>query len=375
MFNLPESWDIQFTFFLLSSIILSAFILYFININVVIISILLKFSLIFLIGYPLGSYIQIEMFLMISLIGEILYATKLPFSCIFSVFLTVLILLFQNPVIVSEKMNEVPAASDIIPLVFFLIFTITGGSMLRRYYDLYVTIQARSKELEVVIDRLGMANLRFQEYAKKVEEEKAIEERKRIGRELHDILGYTLTDQMMMIEAVKILIEKKDTSKLKELLNSSKIQLEKSHKEIRNSLYLLRSYDELKTPWIKEINTLVANFRNTSNIKINIDFANVPVVIDQNIFWIIYRSIQESLTNSFRHGKASQIVITFWKSETEILLNIWDNGNGTDTIKEGIGLQGMHERLQSVNGKLTVVNLYHGFQVSISIPYTDKGKA
>jgi signal transduction histidine kinase len=101
----------------------------------------------------------------------------------------------------------------------------------------------------------------------------------------------------------------------------------------------------------------------------------VPVIINQNIFWIIYRSIQESLTNSFRHGKASQIVIAFWKSESEILLNIWDNGNGTDAIKEGIGLQGMHERLQSVNGKLTVVNLHHGFQVSISIPYIDKGKA
>jgi signal transduction histidine kinase len=332
---------------------------------------LLKFILIFLIGYPLGTYMAIETVLMTLLIPEMIYKISPPASLIFAASLMGILILLQNPVYVAGRQNDAPALVDIIPLAFFSVFAMIGVSILYYYYNKYVKIRLRITELEDVIDRLGMANLRFQEYTREVEEQSVNEERKRITRELHDILGYTLTDQMMMTEAAKILVDKNDITKLKELLEHSKKQLAVSHTEIRNSLYLLRSFNEIRTPWKKEIHNLIINFQSTSGIKIDTNFANMPRNINTNVFWIIYRSIQESLTNSFSHGKATQIVINFWKSETDILLNIWDNGNGADNIKEGIGFLGMHERLQSVNGRMSIVNLSHGFQISISIPFAN----
>jgi signal transduction histidine kinase len=84
---------------------------------------------------------------------------------------------------------------------------------------------------------------------------------------------------------------------------------------------------------------------------------------------VISRIIQESFTNSIRHGRASRIQIQFWEFPHEFTMTVTDNGIGADNIVKGIGLAGMEERLEPVGGALVVSSPQEGgFRLRITIP-------
>ena len=64
----------------------------------------------------------------------------------------------------------------------------------------------------------------------------------------------------------------------------------------------------------------------------------------------MFSMIQEGMTNSLRHGKASQVRLMFWQTDSELIVNLYDNGKGSDTIREGIGFSGMRERIARLGG-------------------------
>ncbi len=79
------------------------------------------------------------------------------------------------------------------------------------------------------------------------------------------------------------------------------------------------------------------------------------------------------MTNAFRHGKATEININFFKDKDNIKLSIRDNGKGSDKIIEGIGLKGMRERIENLNGtfKAEVLSDF-GFSLNVMIPLLTK---
>lgn len=68
-----------------------------------------------------------------------------------------------------------------------------------------------------------------------------------------------------------------------------------------------------------------------------------------------YRIIQESLTNIYKHAKATEVSIRIW-TDSQFHLMIQDNGRGFDVTQNttGFGLQGMRERTQALGGHLTI---------------------
>ncbi len=82
----------------------------------------------------------------------------------------------------------------------------------------------------------------------------------------------------------------------------------------------------------------------------------------------IYRLIQEGLTNAFRHGKATGITIILSYNNGFIYVSIWDNGRGSEKIDEGIGLKGMRERIEALNGKIETTSHQSGFTIKVKIP-------
>ena len=82
---------------------------------------------------------------------------------------------------------------------------------------------------------------------------------------------------------------------------------------------------------------------------------------------IIYRVIQESITNSIRHGNASKIWVQIDKLNAEIKLHIKDNGSGCEQINPGFGIKHMMERIGMLNGTVSF-NGEHGFEVDVRIP-------
>jgi len=95
--------------------------------------------------------------------------------------------------------------------------------------------------------------------------------------------------------------------------------------------------------------------------------------LSEHVNLTVYRLVQESLTNSFKHAAASRIdiVLTRTHDTNEVVLNIADNGAGADLQekKSGMGLSGMRERVEMLGGLLTIETApERGFTVEARIP-------
>ena len=102
------------------------------------------------------------------------------------------------------------------------------------------------------------------------------------------------------------------------------------------------------------------------------DFGNLPEKLNGTVERIIFRMLEESMTNAFKHGTADLITIYFLYENGDIIIRIFDNGtrngqNGTE-VKEGIGLRGMRERIEPLGGTLTAQFVADGFLLRAVIP-------
>jgi two-component system sensor histidine kinase UhpB len=86
---------------------------------------------------------------------------------------------------------------------------------------------------------------------------------------------------------------------------------------------------------------------------------------------VIYRIVQESLSNAIRHGKPSRVAISVGRDAGDILVSVEDDGRGFDATqqKPGHGLAGMEERVRAMGGVLTVTGRDDaGVTVSARLP-------
>jgi len=67
---------------------------------------------------------------------------------------------------------------------------------------------------------------------------------------------------------------------------------------------------------------------------------------------VIYRIVQEFLSNSLRHGKASKVNIYMNYNEDELILTLQDNGQGVDKLEKGMGLTNIWERVRELDGQI-----------------------
>ena len=82
---------------------------------------------------------------------------------------------------------------------------------------------------------------------------------------------------------------------------------------------------------------------------------------------MIYRVVQESITNAIRHGKAKQIDVNLWKEDKWLNLEIKDNGIGCEEIHTGFGLIHIEERIKMLKGTVEYDGS-NGFKVTARIP-------
>jgi signal transduction histidine kinase len=217
------------------------------------------------------------------------------------------------------------------------------------------------------ITNLSNANLAFQDHAEYVESESASRERNRITRELHDVTAYALTNIAMTMNAAKVLL-RDNPAELSDLFETTRRQAEDALQETRKTLYLLRSVEDRKLEGLHAFVHLARQFQQATGVAVQINYGNVPFSLGRDVDGLIYRLIQQGLTNAFRHGKADEVRVNLWRADTEIRVSISDNGRGSEEVKEGIGLRGMRERLAAVGGTLQPHSRPDGFDLSATIP-------
>ncbi len=221
--------------------------------------------------------------------------------------------------------------------------------------------------LDEAYDRIADVNASFQDALTSVEAESSIRERRRITREIHDIVGYTLANQQMMIEA-SLLVIGADERRLRELLLMAREGVAEGIQETRKTLYALRSNGEGGPEALNLLYKVARNFQKVTGVNVRVEFTNVRASFDERTRLTLYRLIQESLINSVRHGKAKNVSIIFWDEGGWITVAIEDDGVGAPDIEEGIGLKGMRERVTSLGGELYAGSAAGGFVVRVRLP-------
>ena len=191
-------------------------------------------------------------------------------------------------------------------------------------------------------------------------------ERKRIAREIHDTLGHALTGISAGIDAVKVLVDI-DTNRAKEQLNNVSVVVRDGIRDVRGSLNKMRP-GALENNTLKEaLIKIIREYEAISNLEIHLCYEWDNIDLDIAKEDIVFRVIQESITNSVRHGHAKTIWIELLEEDEAYVMTIQDDGVGFDELHYGYGLKQMQERLMIIGGSVRFENR-DGFYTHIEIP-------
>jgi signal transduction histidine kinase len=186
------------------------------------------------------------------------------------------------------------------------------------------------------------------------------EERKRISRELHDVIAQMLVGINIQLAALKI-EAMSNTKGLSRKITSTQKLVEKSVNVISRFACELRPavLDDLGL--IPALHTFMKNFMKETGVRVSLTaFAEVEKLSMVKRL-VLYRIVQEGLANIARHARASRVDVTISKLRNAVHLQIKDNGQSFDVEKtlnavkgNRMGLLGMRERTEMVGGKFTV---------------------
>lgn len=223
-----------------------------------------------------------------------------------------------------------------------------------------------TKELEIKTKELERAYEKLQELYEEKEEVIILKERNRIAGEIHDTVGHILTTVTIQLEASKRLI-KKDPDLALDKLSSAQQQVKNGLQDIRKSVRALKegenliSFSELLKVFIREMET-------NSGLKIEYKFTEIPM-LNKKVENVIYRAMQEGITNGIRHGGSKAFYIELSYEDSRIKYLIKDNGKGFAEVKLGFGLHNMKSKVEEIGGSFQLQSeINHGVTIYIEIP-------
>lgn len=266
----------------------------------------------------------------------------------------------------SDVRAAILGIKNVIASMNTLVFIVYMIMLVRIQMSEKERIMSLNEQLNTANEELQRANLRLEEYAKESVKMTETRERNRLAREIHDTLGHALTGIITGIEACTVLMDVAP--------EATKIQLKaiaevarQGITDVRRSVNALRPDALEKFDLENALNRIIDEMGTATNAKIeyHCDVRLDGFTDDEED--IIYRIVQESITNSIRHGKADHIWITIGMENSVLRVCIRDNGIGCTDVKKGFGLHHMEERLHMLNGTLRYGGS-EGFEVEAEIP-------
>ena len=238
-------------------------------------------------------------------------------------------------------------------------------------FVLYLVLLVQSKHHEkeriaILNKQLEEANVRLRAFALEAERTAETRERNRLAREIHDTLGHTLTGIAAGLDACIVLVDaapavvKKQLEKIRETARHGIV-------DVRRSVKKLRPDDLEKLPLQQAIKKVIAEFSASSGVDIQLVEMGWPEKLREDEEEVIYRIVQEGITNARRHGKATKVTVTCGLEPGRFYIIIADNGKGCAEPKQGFGLRHMEERLELLHGRLRYWS-DKGFTLEATIP-------
>lgn len=227
-------------------------------------------------------------------------------------------------------------------------------------------------------DHKHRQNAKLQEALMKLNEKKSraaieaeIQERNRIGQELHDSLG-----QMLSVARLNISVLKDKASLSQErrqsILESTLQSVDEAFYELRDISHNLATSGLTRAGLVNAINNLATQVNQSNRLKMDVEVFGVESLSDSLVENSLYRAVQELLNNTIKHSGATTFSVQLIESDTEITLMAEDNGCGFDPKEASLINGGLHilkSRVENINGSLFIdSNENHGTTISIVIP-------
>ena len=339
--------------------------------------ILFRFYLIAIQGYGVGSFFFLKLLLGFGLLFEAVFFFQSPYNLIsaFPLIVGLLAVQMYNPFLghyaresreIFASWQKLTALAFVWGLCAVLLGFVTEMAQNSEEYKRHFSIQNKGMQL------LTDLNIDLQSYARKIDHESSERERNRISRELHDISGYIFTNLIVMLDAA-CSIPPENFNELSDLLISARKEARQGLEETRSALQKKRAVQFPEDEGLRAINKIITNFQNVTGIRVDVSWGNAPSTFSPEINFILYRTVQEALTNAFKHGLATEVSIDFLIREGTLRVSISDNGKGANQVVKGIGLTGMDERIGALGGSVQAfANSGKGFTLLAQIPLERK---
>jgi signal transduction histidine kinase len=192
-------------------------------------------------------------------------------------------------------------------------------------------------------------------------------ERKRIGEDLHDEIGGTLS-------AIKLMLGTIRQPEVKDVIVPAKELIDQMVVDVRNIAHALSPPGLSMFGLYHSLDGYVALINKSEEI--NISVAHEPLIeerfLEEKTELALFRIITQLISNTIKHANASQIDILFKPTLTELQIIYMDNGKGFDPKvleeKKGIGMQNIQSRLQMINATYSIKTAVGaGFQMVINL--------
>lgn len=242
---------------------------------------------------------------------------------------------------------------------------ITGFILIFRDISEYIEIQ---EALQIKNIELTKTRIKLENHINDIKTVDSLEKRNRLAKELHDILGHTLTVTNLKLQYC---INNFDTDieKTKENINEIKSIVEKGIEQLSISIDAEEVFESVSMLRLRQELMKLASSVSSEKLNIEITVKGVYKMIPVKYFNTLYRVCQEALTNALRHSKAENVYIIVRGDDHKIDLNIFDDGNGCHNLQKGNGLSGMEQRITELDGVITFKSVENeGFYIKASIP-------
>ncbi len=209
------------------------------------------------------------------------------------------------------------------------------------------------------------------------------EERRRIARDLHDSSGQLLAVIDMQLSTLAQDL-RKAAPQFNEQVEETERLVEQLQKEIRTTSYLLHPPLLDEAGLFSALSWYVEGLNKRSNVQIALEIAPNFGRLPRDIELVVFRLVQESLANIYRHSGSETAMIRIARDEGTITVEVQDQGKGIPPQKlleiqsegSGVGIRGMRERLRQFSGELRIESGENGTRVwvTISVPQTPVSK-
>ncbi|APE04451.1 hypothetical protein BM528_00565 [Alteromonas sp. RW2A1] len=230
-------------------------------------------------------------------------------------------------------------------------------------FNLFALVMMESrKNAERQTERAEEANRELRALQDLMQQASRKDERTRIARDIHDLVGHHLTGLSLHLQVASRTASPDQRPTIDQCLSIAKLLLA----DVREAVSDMREFGQLNL--LQALDALTEPLKNKIRVEVDCqtDISNLTLLQATNLL----RCIQESLTNTMRHSKADELVISIYKKAAQLCIDIKDNGASANTnnVIQGNGLKGIQERISELNGSATFINSDGGFHTLLILP-------